>query len=81
MSLRNVQKDEQERFIENYLKRDGILVLQILAYNTNDIIVANLVGALFEKYSNSAENEDDNKNPSEQIKLNEHYKLVHGTAI
>ena len=81
MSSPNVQKADGKNFIENYLKWDGILVLRILAYNTNDIIMANLVGALFKQYTNSIENVDDSKHSYEQLKSNEHDQLMLGTEI
>ncbi|CAF3655313.1 unnamed protein product [Rotaria socialis] len=63
-------KEQCDNFIGNYLKWDGILVLRLIAHNTNDIIMANLVGALFKMYLDSNEKQND------QVRLNEHYERV-----
>lgn len=47
------KKADRERFVMDYLRYDGILVLRILAQNTNDVIMAKLVGALFQLYAES----------------------------
>ena len=53
------KKADRERFVMDYLRYDGILVLRILAQNTNDVIMAKLVGALFQLYSESWPQSDD----------------------
>jgi innexin len=50
---------DRERFVDDYLRCNGILVLRILAQNTNDIIMAKLVGALFRLYAQSWAELDD----------------------
>ena len=57
MNLSKLNEEKQDEFIENYLRWDGILVLRIIAQNTNDIIMSKLVGALFKIHSNSIKKE------------------------
>ena len=49
----SAELEERKRFIRNYLRSDGLLALRIIAQNTNDIVMANLVGALFNIYLKS----------------------------
>ncbi|CAF0756109.1 unnamed protein product [Rotaria sordida] len=79
MNLFKSEKEQQDEFIEKYLKCDGILVLRIIAHNTNDIIMANLVGALFKIYLNSIEKE--NNDDDDQRQLNGHYERVDSSSI
>ena len=60
MNTTRVAKEaDQQRFVMDYLRCDGILVLRILAQNTNDIIMAKLIGVLFQLYSKSRKETDD----------------------
>jgi hypothetical protein len=43
-----------ETFICSYLKQDGVLLLRIVKKNTNDLIVAELVFALWEQFKRSS---------------------------
>lgn len=70
------RQNKPDDFIKNYLKWDGILALRIIAHNTNDIMMSNLVGALYAIYLNSIEqenhDEDDRDDPMESDKLYMH---------
>lgn len=50
--------EQYDEFIDKYLKWDGKLVLKIIAHNTNDIVMANLVAALFKLYFNEQNNHE-----------------------
>lgn len=38
------------RFTESYLRRDGLFVLKLVAKNSTDLVVADIVAALWENY-------------------------------
>jgi hypothetical protein len=80
MRLSGLEKEIEDDFIENYLKRDGILILRIIAYNTNDIIMADLVSSIFKIYFNLKQKEKV-LNPYEQIELNGLYARIDSTSI
>ena len=49
------KRDENEwrlsfRFTENYLRQDGVFVLKLVAKNSTDLVVADIVSALWENY-------------------------------
>ncbi|CAF1175814.1 unnamed protein product [Rotaria sp. Silwood1] len=81
MNLSKSTEKQQDEFIEKYLKYDGILVLRIIAHNTNDIIMANLVGALFKIYLNSIKKENNDDDNNHQIQSNGHYERVDTSSI
>lgn len=54
----NEQNEDEKRFLVDYLQMDGTLVLQILAQNTNDVVMSKLVLAIYQKYNNSPMNVD-----------------------
>lgn len=76
MSLLRLKEDEEDDFIDDYLRWDGILVLRIIAQNTNDIIMANLVGALFKINSNSMKKENNHNDSYDQIQPTGRYLLI-----
>jgi len=78
MTLPELIQKEEDEFIEKYLRWDGILVLRILSQNTNDIIMSNLVGALFKIHSNSIKNP---YNSDEQIQSSGHYMGIDSSPI
>ena len=80
MRLSGLEKEIEDDFIENYLKRDGILILQIIAYNTNDIIMADLVGSIFRIYYNLKQKEKV-INSYDQIEINGLYSQIDSTSI
>jgi hypothetical protein len=74
----NLNKEKREEFLENYLRWDGILILRIISQNTNDIIMSNLVGALWRIHSNARKKE---YHSDEQIQLNGHYMRIDSSSI
>jgi len=78
MNLPKLSKEKQDEFIKNYLRWDGILVLRIIAQNTDDIIMAKLVDALFKIHSNSIKNQYHNDN---QIQSSGHYMCIDSSSI
>ena len=49
------KRDEDEwrlsfRFAERYLRQDGVFVLKLVAKNSTDLVVADIVSALWENY-------------------------------
>ena len=38
------------RFAESYLRRDGLFVLKLVAKNSTDLVVADIVSALWDNY-------------------------------
>ncbi|CAF2506883.1 unnamed protein product [Rotaria sp. Silwood2] len=81
INLFKSKKEQQDGFIEKYLKYDGILVLRIIAHNTNDIIMAKLVGALFKIYLNSIEKENNDDDNDDERCSNGHYERVDTSSI
>ena len=53
---RNSDRDRKltEKFSELYLRQDGIFVLKLVAKNSTDIVVADIVAALWENYKSKA---------------------------
>jgi hypothetical protein len=78
MSLSNLDKKREDEFIEKYLGWDGILILRILSQNTNDIIMSNLVGALFKIHSDSIKNQ---YSSDDQIQSSGHYMRIDSSSI
>jgi len=37
-------------FVEKYLRRDGVFVLKLVAKNSTDLVVADIVAALWDNY-------------------------------
>jgi hypothetical protein len=78
MRLPNLHEERQDEFIENYLSWDGILVLQILAQNTNDIIMSNLIDELYHIHLKSMKKEY----PSDdQLQSSGHYMRIDSSSI
>ncbi len=78
MNLPKLNKEKQNEFMKNYLRWDGILVLRIIAQNTNDIIMAKLVDALFKIHLNSIKNE---YHSDDQIQSSGHYMRIDSSSI
>lgn len=38
------------KFVVNYLGNDGVFLLRILAYNTNDVVISELMGQVYERF-------------------------------
>jgi hypothetical protein len=51
---------DEKRFMTNYLQYDGLLLLRILAQNTDDIVMSHLVHALYREYCKLLSNSDNN---------------------
>ena len=81
MNFLNIRKQKRDDFIQNYLQWDGILVLQIISQNTNDMIMANLLDALFQLYMNLHEKKNDEVGAYNQISSNEYYTHVDSALI
>ncbi|CAF3547391.1 unnamed protein product [Adineta steineri] len=81
LSLPQSKVDDVDKFIEDYLRRDGILVLRIIAQNTNDILMTNLIGAIFEVYADSIENKTNDTNSRNEIQWNEDYVRTDGDLV
>lgn len=75
MSSLKLNKKEEYKFIEKYLRYDGILVLRILSQNTNDIIMSNLIDALYRIYSINHHHSDD------QTESSGHYIPIDSSPI
>ena len=43
-------------FVEKYLRRDGVFVLKLVAKNSTDLVVADIVAALWDNYKNKPMN-------------------------
>lgn len=71
-----VKKRQRNKFINEYLGRDGALVLRIIAQNTSDVLVNTLVSTLFKIYSDSCEQNDDDDDNHERIPTNGLYSRV-----
>ena len=41
-----------ERFVNNYLREDGVLALRLLSRNAHDLIVSEVVSKLYDIYTN-----------------------------
>lgn len=52
ISIPKLDKKEEDEFIEKYLRWDGILVLRLLSQNINDVLMSDLVAALYQIHSN-----------------------------
>ncbi len=59
----NYDKAQLARFVDKYLKADGVFVLRLIQHNTNSITVDEFVLALWEKYKKDQPNSD---NPTYQ---------------
>jgi len=62
MLLNKVNKDDKESkqsaidFTEKYLRQDGVFILRLIGYNTNDITATELICALFDIYCEKKQN-------------------------
>lgn len=81
MNFPKVTQKENDEFIQKYLKSDGILVLRIIAHNTNDLIMANLIGIIYQTYRNSLDNKTQTNNLDDQQQCNRHYMNVNSSSI
>lgn len=48
-----------QKFVEYYLRQDGVFVLKLLAKNSTDLVVADIVSVLWENYKSKPENIQD----------------------
>ena len=46
-------KKRLRRFVGEYLRPDGVLVLRLMALNTNEIVVAEVIAELWEYYKSN----------------------------
>jgi len=44
------------KFAESYLRQDGVFVLKIVAKNSTDLVVADIIAALWDNYKNKPQN-------------------------
>ncbi len=77
-SLPKLSEENQNEFIKDYLSWDGILVLRILAENTNDVIMPNLIGALYHLHSKPIKKE---YRSDDQSQSSGHYMRIDGSSI
>jgi hypothetical protein len=73
-----LSEENQNEFIKDYLSWDGILVLRILAENTNDVIMPNLIGALYHLHSKPIKKE---YRSDDQSQSSGHYMRIDGSSI
>ena len=78
MSIPKLHDDRCDEFIEHYLSWDGILVLRILAQNTNDIIMSNLISRLYHIHMKAKKKESRN---DDQLQSSGHYMRIDSSSI
>ena len=78
MNLPELSEEKQKAFVRDYLHRDGIVVLQIISHNTNDVIMSHLLGALYNLHCHSMKKEYHN---DEQLQSNEHNMRTDSSSI
>jgi hypothetical protein len=80
-NLSRLERERVDDFFKNYLKWDGVLVLRIIAFNTNDVIMGYLVCSLHKIYSNSIEKEKKKSTYYHHLEVNGLYARSDGTYI
>lgn len=78
MNLPHLSIDKQKSFIRNYLQSDGIVVLQIISDNTNDVVMSHLLSALYNLHCNSMKKDF---HSDDQLQSNEHYMHTDSSSI
>jgi len=60
-----------KKFVNNYLKEDGVLALRFLSRNSQDLVVAEVVQKLFESYKENQIHLKEQKRQKRHMRLEE----------
>jgi hypothetical protein len=64
-----------KKFVNNYLKEDGVLVLRLLSRNSQDLIVSELISNLFNLYKNHVKQQRINSKTKNITQLGQLFNL------
>lgn len=78
MNLSKLTDDEENVFIHDYLRCDGILLLRIISHNTNDMIMSHLLTALYNLHFNSSKKD---YHSDDQLQSSGHYMRIDSSSI